>query len=67
MRAVLDTALEVFGAERLMIGSDWPVCTAFSGTDATLSTLLAAVDALPEEQARRLRGETAAEVYRLRR
>lgn len=67
MRAVLDTALEVFGAERLMIGSDWPVCTAFSGTDVTLSTLLAAVDALPEEQARRLRGETAAEVYRLRR
>ncbi|HTP67702.1 MAG TPA: amidohydrolase family protein [Dongiaceae bacterium] len=27
IRACLDVALECFGAQRLMIGSDWPVCT----------------------------------------
>jgi L-fuconolactonase len=26
IRAYLDSALELFGAERLMFGSDWPVC-----------------------------------------
>jgi L-fuconolactonase len=27
MRPYLDVAFERFGANRLMIGSDWPVCT----------------------------------------
>ena len=32
-RRYLDIVLETFGADRLMIGSDWPVCT-LSGDDA---------------------------------
>ena len=27
LRPYLDAALESFGPERLMVGSDWPVCT----------------------------------------
>ena len=27
LKPYLDVALDCFGAERLMIGSDWPVCT----------------------------------------
>ncbi|MGZ0152288.1 amidohydrolase family protein [Kribbella sp. WER1] len=27
LRALVDVALELFGSERLMFGSDWPVCT----------------------------------------
>jgi L-fuconolactonase len=26
IRPYLDTALEIFGSERLLFGSDWPVC-----------------------------------------
>ncbi|UFU02895.1 amidohydrolase family protein [Ruania suaedae] len=65
MRAVLATALATFGADRLLVGSDWPVCTAFGGAEATLRVLLAEVDRLPEGQRHALRERTAARVYGL--
>jgi L-fuconolactonase len=33
LRALVDVALELFGSERLLFGSDWPVCT-LAGTRA---------------------------------
>ncbi|HET6738679.1 MAG TPA: amidohydrolase family protein [Kribbella sp.] len=33
LRALVDAALELFGSERLLFGSDWPVCT-LAGTRA---------------------------------
>lgn len=65
LAAVLRTALDVFGADRLLLGSDWPVSTIFSGPLATMCALTAAVDALPAQQARALQAETAARVYGL--
>ncbi|WP_147915616.1 amidohydrolase family protein [Ruania zhangjianzhongii] len=65
MDAVLATALAVFSADRLMIGSDWPMCTVSGGTEVTMNVLTAAVDRLPPEQAQALRADTASRVYGL--
>ncbi|SEE71540.1 amidohydrolase family protein [Ruania alba] len=63
MRAVLGTAVELFGPDRLMVGTDWPVCTAFGGAEATLAVLLSAVGELEPDQQTALRTGTAARVY----
>ncbi|MDP3949666.1 amidohydrolase [Microbacterium sp.] len=65
MEAILTTVLATFGPDRLMLGSDWPMGTVAGGTDAALSVLVAAVDALDSDQADALRQRTATRVYRL--
>jgi L-fuconolactonase len=65
MRGVLAAALAAFGHERLLLGSDWPVCTVLGGADATMQVLVDAVAALPQEQAHALRTGTATRVYGL--
>lgn len=66
MAAILTTALASFGSDRLMLGSDWPMGTVAGGTDAALSVLVAAVDALDPDQADALRRRTATRVYGLK-
>jgi L-fuconolactonase len=65
LRAILATALGSFGPDRLMLGSDWPMGTVAGGTDAALSMLMAAVDALEPDQSAALRQRTAIRVYGL--
>ncbi len=55
LRRHLDTALEAFGAERLMFGSDWPVCL--------LRADYAAVTALVDDWASRLSGTERAQLW----
>jgi L-fuconolactonase len=65
LQPAIDVALEAFGAERLLFGSDWPVCRLVSSyADVVHATerLIAGLSSL--EQAR-IMGGTAAEVYRL--
>ena len=51
LRPLFDTALDAFGAERLMIGGDWPVSTLGAPYGRTLDVLLELVSALsPSEQ-----------------
>ncbi len=40
MKPYLDIALKCFGPERLMIGSDWPVCTVAASYSQTMSVVL---------------------------
>lgn len=52
LRPVFDTALDAFGAHRLMYGSDWPMATArhdYAGVRAPIGELVAALS--PDEQA----------------
>lgn len=52
LRPYLDTALELFGPSRLMIGSNWPVCTVSASYLRTLRALLDYLSKLtPSEQA----------------
>ena len=66
LRPFVDTAVDAFGPDRLMIGSDWPVCEIAGGYSRVWNALTALVeDVIPEGRSAIL-GETAARVYRLR-
>ena len=43
LRPYLDHALEAFGPLRLMVGSDWPVCTVAATYGATMQVILDSV------------------------
>jgi L-fuconolactonase len=65
LRPYLDAALEVFGVERLMAGSDWPVCLLASGYGRWWSTLRSWAAGLSGNERAQIFGETARKVYRL--
>ena len=61
----LDVVLNAFGPSRLMIGSDWPVCTCAASYQRTMRTTMAwAARLSPDEQADLL-GGTCARFYGL--
>jgi L-fuconolactonase len=65
LRPFTDAALDAFGPERLMFGSDWPVCTLATDYAETLGTTRTLIAALgPAEQAAIL-ADTATRVYGL--
>ncbi len=62
------TVLEVFGEERVMFGSDWPVCTLAASYERVVDTLreaLAAVGPYPPATLGGIFGANAAHWYRL--
>ena len=64
----ISTALEIFGPDRLMFGSDWPVCLSAASYDRVIDTLRAILDelgALSAESDAAIFGLTATRVYRL--
>ena len=65
LRPYIDAALEAFGPSRLMIGSDWPVCTV-AGSYGTVIALVreAIAEYSSSEQAQMLEG-TAREFFQL--
>jgi L-fuconolactonase len=62
----LDTALEVFGAERLMAGSDWPVCLVATTYERWWQTLQQYCAQLSESEQAQIAGLTAERTYRLK-
>ncbi|GGO92502.1 amidohydrolase [Wenjunlia tyrosinilytica] len=65
LRPFADTVLEAFGPDRLMFGSDWPVClVAASYADVLKAAVELTASLGPDEQAAVL-GGTAARVYGL--
>lgn len=65
LRPAWDVALDAFGPERLLFGSDWPVCLLVSSYSEVVSAARElAAELTPSEQDRVL-GGTAIEVYRL--
>ncbi|MBJ6362350.1 amidohydrolase family protein [Paenibacillus sp. GCM10012307] len=64
--AYIRHVLELFGPQRLMFGSDWPVCLLAASYDETMDVLqLALPDELSAADKERLFGGTAAEFYKL--
>jgi L-fuconolactonase len=57
--------LEVFGAERLLFGSDWPVCLLAASYQQVFDATRAALSELSPSETAAVFGDTAAEVYRL--
>ena len=61
----LHTALELFGPDRLMFGSDWPVCLLASDYIATCTLLDSLSSSLSTSQHAAIWGGTAGRVYTL--
>lgn len=62
----LDVAFDAFGADRLMYGSDWPVCL-LAGTYHDVRNLLTSyLVGLPEEQQNKILGGNAVKFYGLK-
>ena len=57
--------LEVFGANRLMYGSDWPVCVIAGGYDKVINLAKVLAADLSEEEKDALFGKTAINAYKL--
>jgi L-fuconolactonase len=49
IRPCLDVAFQCFGPERLMIGSDWPVCTVAASYSRTISVVTDYLKSFPTE------------------
>jgi len=62
-RAYLDVVLDCFGPSRLMIGSDWPVCTVSVDYAATLGIVLQFIAQLSNSERDAILGGTCARVY----
>ena len=65
VRPYFDIALEAFGPDRLMFGSDWPVCLLKTGYDRWLRTVRELASDLSAGEQQKLFSGNAARVYRL--
>jgi L-fuconolactonase len=63
LRPYLDVALEAFGPARVMIGSDWPVCTLAGSYGDVLALVRDAVGDYSTDEQAQILGKTAEDVY----
>ncbi len=61
----LDIVFEAFGSERLMLGSDWPVCTLAGEYSDVLKIVFDYIEALSTPEQADVSGKTAARFYGL--
>jgi L-fuconolactonase len=61
----LDVVLEAFGPSRLMIGSDWPVCTCAASYQRTMQTTIDWAGSLSAEEQAAILGGTCERFYGL--
>lgn len=64
-RPYLDVVFEVFGPERLMIGSDWPVCTLSASYEAAMGIVLEYIAQFPRAEQDSILGGNCARFYKL--
>lgn len=65
LRPYVDHALDAFGANRLMFGSDWPVCLLAASYADVVTATEAALDGLSSHERTRVYGGNAARVHGL--
>jgi L-fuconolactonase len=65
LKPYVETALEYFGPERMMFGSDWPVCLLAATYERVLDAFQNLLAPLNEDQRRRIFSDNAVEFYRL--
>ncbi len=61
----LDVVFEAFGPERLMIGSDWPVCLVAASYEEVISVVTEYIRGMSEDLQRAILGGTCARAYGL--
>jgi len=65
LRPYVDRALDVFGAGRLLFGSDWPVCLLAAGYAQVLDVARQVLDGLGAGEQEAVFGKNALAIYRL--
>ncbi|MGC1276067.1 MAG: amidohydrolase family protein [Planctomycetaceae bacterium] len=65
LRPYVQTALDLFGPERCLFGSDWPVCELAASYEAVFHALEEALGAISQAEHAQIFGETARRLYRL--
>jgi len=65
LRPYIDHLIEIFGFDRVMYGSDWPVCTLAASYQAWFDTLVDAVKGITDEERSKLFHDNAKAFYRL--
>jgi len=65
LRPYVRHVVDQFGYERVMFGSDWPVCTLAASYKEVVDSLRESLGPLPEPSARRVWGENACKFYKL--
>jgi L-fuconolactonase len=65
LKPYVQTALELFGADRLMFGSDWPVCTLAGSYEEVYHALLESLGPISENERMKIFGGTARQFYNL--
>jgi len=65
IKPYLDVVLQAFGPQRLMFGTDWPVCLLATGYEKWVKTVKDFIAPLSVAQQDRMMGGTAVEAYRL--
>jgi len=63
--AYLDVVFEAFGTEKLMFGSDWPVCKLAAEYQQVVEVLNRYMEQFTEEEKRRVYGQNAVDFYNL--
>jgi L-fuconolactonase len=66
LRPAIDAAIEAFGPDRLLFGSDWPVCTLVSRYGDVVRAIERSVASLSPTERAAILGGTATRVYGLR-
>lgn len=61
----LDAVFEAFGPGRLMIGSDWPVCTVSASYEGTMALITSYIAALPPDDRAGILGGNCVRAYKL--
>jgi L-fuconolactonase len=65
LRPFVEPALEFFGPDRLMFGSDWPVCELAGSYPQVHAALVEVLGPISESEREKIFGSTAANFYRL--
>ena len=61
----LDIVVEAFGPRRLLIGSDWPVCTLAGEYGPVMEIVIDYIEQLNAEEQEAILGGNACRIYRL--
>jgi L-fuconolactonase len=61
----LDVAFDCFGADRLVAGSDWPVCTVAGSYSRTMAVVTDYLDRRPAAERNAVLGGNAQRIWRL--
>jgi len=65
LKPYVQTALDAFGPERCMFGSDWPVCELAGSYQQVVAALIEALGPISAEEQRQIFGGTASRFYKL--